>query len=315
MLLEIFKWAPLLVLLASCQSSSKKSPQELQPPKDYVPATTVPLTDVGINNSPFASADGSRILFISSGRLQHNQPQAYELDLKTKVMHRLTYQDGDVAEAAYNTSGDQFFYTSSTDESKENPQIIKNLKSKLETGAPSVTTEKNILGQALLPTEIYYSSMAGDDIHRLTTHEGFDGLFALRPKITELVYVNFKDGKARMQVMNYQTGATWPIGTAAEMIDKPSFSPDGKSLVWVQKNANFVELMVGDARAQKPHRLIDKTTAIYLHPQWSPDGKEILFSANLDGPKNFELYSVMADGTCLRRLTYNASQGFIKSTE
>src|SRR5205085_1520833 len=63
----------------------------------------------------------------------------------------------------------------------------------------------------------------------------------------------------------------------------PALSPDGRSLVFCRAYSNMREirwlpLNAGPAAASEPKRLTP-TTMSAEHPTWTPDGKEILFSA------------------------------------
>jgi Tol biopolymer transport system component len=45
-----------------------------------------------------------------------------------------------------------------------------------------------------------------------------------------------------------------------------------------------------------------------LHPEWTPDGQSILFASDCQSifEPNFDIYSVNADGSGLRRVTFGA---------
>ena len=82
----------------------------------------------------------------------------------------------------------------------------------------------------------------------------------------------------------------------------PSFSPDGKQLVFSSSREGDFDLYTCQADGTNVKRL-HKSTGLDCRPSWSPDGKRIVFTSNRDG--NYELYLIRADGTGLKRLTEN----------
>src|SRR5689334_17875186 len=67
--------------LADCRMGNLKKEPAKAPPNGYVPSGAVALTSFGENYRPRFSADGSHIVFISSGQQKHLHPQAYEMKL------------------------------------------------------------------------------------------------------------------------------------------------------------------------------------------------------------------------------------------
>ena len=80
----------------------------------------------------------------------------------------------------------------------------------------------------------------------------------------------------------------------------PSWSPDGKKLVFESRRHGAAEIYVvnvnGGGLRRLTHNEADDT-----HPAWSPDGGEILFDSNRDGTWN--LYTIRPDGAGEQRLT------------
>jgi TolB protein len=92
----------------------------------------------------------------------------------------------------------------------------------------------------------------------------------------------------------------------------PQWSPDARKIVFQRFNVRTatprhgvalwtVELVSGDERRVTPWRLRAGDT-----PDWSPDGRRILFHSNVDGPDTVSanLYTIRPDGTQLRQLTF-----------
>ena len=47
----------------------------------------------------------------------------------------------------------------------------------------------------------------------------------------------------------------------------------------------------------------------YFHPRWSPDGRRIMFSANLENPRRLDLFTIGVDGSGLAKLRDGAHDG------
>lgn len=80
----------------------------------------------------------------------------------------------------------------------------------------------------------------------------------------------------------------------------PSFSPDGKRLVYMSERDNNRDLYIMDLEGNDLVRLTDEL-AIDYEPAWSPDGRQIAFVSRRSGDS--EIYVMNADGSNVRRLT------------
>ena len=102
-----FSTVLLLCFFSACSSANKTVSTAGAPgqPKIVVPTaepieiskgfTARAVTSLGDNRSPRFSADGSKLLFLSSARPSHRQAQVYELDLLRMTERRVTFHDGD----------------------------------------------------------------------------------------------------------------------------------------------------------------------------------------------------------------------------
>lgn len=89
----------------------------------------------------------------------------------------------------------------------------------------------------------------------------------------------------------------------------PSFSPDGKYIVYMKEHDKNRDLFIAEIEADgEPGKDILQLTDVPEHdyePNWSPDGEHIAFTSRRDG--NSEIYVMDADGSHVTRLTENPS--------
>lgn len=80
---------------------------------------------------------------------------------------------------------------------------------------------------------------------------------------------------------------------------KPSWSPDGKKIVFESDRDGNAEIYLTDLDGGEVKRLTDD--AANLDPSWSPDGTRIAFASNRDlnrsGKPNDEIYLIRSDGS------------------
>ena len=79
----------------------------------------------------------------------------------------------------------------------------------------------------------------------------------------------------------------------------PSWSPDGKQIVYRASNKNLKRLFILDSETGAT-RILTKDSHDNF-PSWSPDGTRIAFTSLRDG--DYEIYTINPDGTDLKRLT------------
>jgi Tol biopolymer transport system component len=98
------------------------------------------------------------------------------------------------------------------------------------------------------------------------------------------------------------------------LADLPSWSPDGRQIVYGQYHPGFpaprnIRIQVMDADGSNVRDLSGQSNAIDHAPDWSPDGKRILFFSNRHDPAalRMSIYVMNADGSNVVRLTTNDS--------
>ena len=86
----------------------------------------------------------------------------------------------------------------------------------------------------------------------------------------------------------------------------PSWSPNGRSLVLGRGIPDGPEdLWIIDLTTGAERQLTASPDTDEVSPDWSADGRRIVFYGDLAEPGNYDVYSIRPDGTGLRRLTAN----------
>lgn len=145
------------------------------------------ITFQGINSSPCFTEDGVKFLYVSQQRPSHQQTQVYEFDLSSTKEKRLTYQDGLISNPL-SIGKDILAYSSTTDEIKERPLRLKENMLAKET-----SQSKQI------PSEIYMSDRFGENITRITSHPGLDGLISFKKSYPQkLFFSRYNKGSSEL---------------------------------------------------------------------------------------------------------------------
>jgi TolB protein len=96
-------------------------------------------------------------------------------------------------------------------------------------------------------------------------------------------------------------GHALPLGVQGSLAS-PRYAPDGSSLAFVgQSSERRQDLYVARPDGSGAKSIVAAPNSSIQGPAWSPDSTTIAFHWNKDG--NWEIYTVHADGTDLRRIT------------
>lgn len=104
-------------------------------------------------------------------------------------------------------------------------------------------------------------------------------------------------------IKNMETGENTLLGGGWT----PSFSPDGKKIVYCKVENYKSSIWIMDIDGENQTKITDNNTlSSAQRPRFSPDGNYIVFDA-VDKKGNMDLYVVSVDGGNLTRLTLNKS--------
>ena len=142
----------------------------------------------------------------------------------------------------------------------------------------------------------------------------------------QIAFASQRDGNHEIYVMDADGGNQRNLTNDLHLDWDPSWSPDGKRIVFVsQRDGHFrsrfgitSEIYVMDADGGNQRNL---TNDLHLDwdPSWSPDGKRIVFVSQRDGHfrSRFgitsEIYVIDADGMNEQRLTENPQNDWFPS--
>ncbi len=318
----------ILFLMVSCSSSSKKAKlakaaeaqiQNLEStniktgpfaPQKFLAAKQ--LTSNGENAEAYFSADSKRILYHSKKRTEHPQTQIYELNLATMRERRITFHDGEDANAVYTSDPNYIIYSSTTDEIKEEREAISSV---MKTYAPNLLKKHpQVNGLDFRPFEIYLSKIDGSQITRLTKSPGYDAEASVNAKSTKIVFVSARNGSTNLYLMPFSL-SEWTKKNDADprpirltndnsYNSNPIFVPQTDQILWIKYSPDLKtsQIMLGDSMAKNPRPLTSKPSMNWS-PFFNPLGKEFVFSSNRGDGVHFNLYTLDITNQCLKRLT------------
>lgn len=143
-------------------------------------------------------------------------------------------------------------------------------------------------------------------------------------KLAVVCYPN--DNEAQVAVLDLETKKLSTVSTVTypETLDNaPTVSPDGKLvafdvLKW-DPTGNFIEgsLIAVAPVAGGPAQRLTKFKEFMAHPDWSPNGRELVMNSydlgNIQATKQpSNLYAIRSDGTKLRQITQSSVDGSMR---
>ena len=132
----------------------------------------------------------------------------------------------------------------------------------------------------------------------------------------QIAFVSQRDGNFEIYVMDANGGNQRRLTNGRHADWNPSWSPDGKHIVFCSDRDEHAhpihggftaEIYVMDADGGNQQNLTNDPNEDH-HPSWSPDGKRIVFSSDRDrkqGDHNYEIYVMDTNGGNPQNLTNN----------
>ena len=167
--------------------------------------------------------------------------------------------------------------------------------------------------------EIYVMAADGKNQRRLTNNRADDWFPSWSPDGRRIAFISERDGHpdrnpgwftSEIYVMDADGGNLQNLTNHPSDDRSPSWSPDGKRIVFESDRDGNPDIYVMDADGGNQQRLTENRNNDG-DPSWSPDGERIVFSAQREGhvENKFgitdEIYVMDADGGNQQRLTDN----------
>src|SRR5437868_6017326 len=180
---------------------------------------------------------------------------------------------------------------------------------------------------AIYPSyDIFTARPDGSDLKRLTTTPGYDAESTFSVDGRKIVFTSMRDGDLDIYTMDADGKNVKRLTNELGYDGGPFWSYDGKQIVYrayhpqsEKEKADYIALLkqnlirptvldiwVMNADGSNKRQVSHLKNASFA-PYFFPDGKRIIFAANVAYLKgrNFDLYMIKTDGTGLDVITYN----------
>ena len=242
------------------------------------------VTENGVAWMPRLSPDGSQIVFESIGT------ELDIMDVKTGARRKLA--SGVPCCAQWSPDGTVIAFTNSTGLYTPHQIFIID---------PDGTNLRQLTSDASYTDTSFSKDVASwsPDGNRILFTAEYDNV----PNPTTALYVMQKDGTGMTPITDTTAGG---VGNSA------AWSPDGRMITFVA-DGGFIGMSqlryhstIHTMNADGTGRVqLSADTSKDSFPNWSPDGKQILFSSERDG--HSQIYVMNADGTSQRRLVTSST--------
>lgn len=243
------------------------------------------LTHSEGNSNPSVSPDGKKIAFTSRRDKNKSETQIYIMDIDGSNVRRLTNSNLFECQPRWSPDGKKIAFV-----------VL-------------------YLGNS----EIYVVDTDGNNLRRLTDNTCWDDQPSWSPDSKKIAWTSGKglvkeigktDGTFDIHVMNADGSKVKRLTNGPFDKSDPSWSSDGKKIAFIMTK-NDKKTPLGGYAARDEVYVIDAdgsnvkklTNGLFgeNNPSWSPDGKQIAFVSDRDGPS--EIYVMDADGSNVQKLT------------
>jgi Tol biopolymer transport system component len=267
------------------------------------------LTSGGSNAEAYFSWDGKRIIFQSS-REGYKCDQIFTMKTDGSDVRLVSTGKGRTTCSFFMPGDKEIIYSSTHLQGEACP--------------PRPDRSKGYVW-ALYDFDIFIANADGTNLRRLTRNPAYDAeLEGVNPDGT-ILFTSHRDGNLDLYTMDREGKNLRRLTRKPGYNGGAFFSWDGKKIVHrayhpktPKELADFRKLLaqglIRPKRAElivmdqdgKNKRQITQNGAANWAPSFHPNGRQIIFSSNLNAPgtRNFDLYLINIDGTGLERVTF-----------
>lgn len=162
--------------------------------------------------------------------------------------------------------------------------------------------------------DIFMATIDGKIVKQLTTAKGYDAEGTLSPDGKKMIYCSDKDGDLDLYVMDLKTGKEKRVTNTLGYDGGAWFSPDGKKIVWRASRPTtdakikeykellkagmvaptHMEVYVANADGSDAKQITFLEQANWA-PNFTPDGKHIIFCSNHEYKRGFPFNMYLTD--------------------
>lgn len=162
--------------------------------------------------------------------------------------------------------------------------------------------------------DIYMADLSGKIVKQLTTAKGYDAEGTLSPDGKKMIYCSDKEGDLDLYVMDLATGKEKKVTNTLGYDGGAWFSPDGRHIVWRASRPTteaevkeyrellsagmvaptHMEVWVADADGKNARQITYLEQANWA-PNFTPDGKQIIFCSNHEYKRGFPFNMYLTD--------------------
>lgn len=286
--------------------------QDEQPGTETRLANVQQLTDGGENAEAYFNATEDRLIFQST-RPPYACDQIFTMNLDGSDVKRVSNGKGRTT-CGYFLPGGRLLYASTHLESDACP--------------PRPTFERGYVWPVYQSYDIFVANLDGTGIERVTDTPGYDAEATVSPDGSTIVFTSVRDGDLELYTMKADGSDVRRLTFEKGYDGGAFFSADGTKIVYRAhhpeddaERARYQELLaeglieptvleifVMDADGGNKQQITHNGAANFC-PYFHPNGKQIIFSSNMDDPRgrNFDLYLIGTDGSGLERVTFDPS--------
>lgn len=297
------------------RSAARVAPSPLAPSTSILGVPRQLVFEGRRSGEGYFSRDGRRLVFQSEREESNPFYQIYTLDLESGVVERVSNGIGKTTCAWFHPREPKILFAST----HEDPAAQDKMKAELELRASGKT--RRYAWDYDETYDIYETRLKSGTYRRLTSARGYDAEASWSPDGDWIVFASNRRAYQTVggaPVMTEREAALFEIDPAS-MIDiyrmradglraerltdhvgydgGPFFSPDGRRITFRRftPDGKTAEIwtMAADGTDQRP---LTRLGAMSWAPFYHPSGDYLIFTTNLHGYSNFELYLVDVEG-------------------